>query len=105
MAKGAESKAKFISEILKTFEGSFLYNGGKEIRVPMQEDGNDIQLKITITCAKEIVNAESENAIPGAAEAPVEKSLNETQVSPAEPPQMTEAERQNVENLMKALNF
>ena len=47
MAKGAESKAKFISEILKTFEGSFLYNGGKEIRVPMQEDGNDIQLKIT----------------------------------------------------------
>lgn len=105
MAKGAESKTKFISEILKTFEGSFLYNGGKEIRVPMQEDGNDIQLKITITCAKENVNADSENAIPGAAEAPVKESLNEVQTSPTEPPQMTETERQNVENLMKALNF
>ena len=105
MAKGQAAKQEAFAKMLEMFPDSFLYNDNKELRINTTEDGNDIQLKITITCAKENVNAESENAIPGAAEAPVEKSLNETQVSPAEPPQMTEAERQNVENLMKALNF
>ena len=44
MAKGSESKSIFYAKILETFEGSFMYNDGKEIRIPFKEDGKDIQL-------------------------------------------------------------
>lgn len=63
MAKGATEKELVIQKILETFENSFVY--GKEIRVPV----NDVQIKITLTCAKENVEAGADNAIPGAAPA------------------------------------
>ena len=56
MAKGSESKELFYKKILETFDGAFLYNGNKEIRIPMIEDGNLIQLKVSVVCAKENVN-------------------------------------------------
>lgn len=53
MARGAVSKQIIIDEILKTFKGSFL--NGKEIRIPLEEDGEEIQIKITLTAAKDNV--------------------------------------------------
>ena len=55
MAKGAESKAAVTKKILETFAGSFTYNDGKEIRIPCQEAGETVQIKVTLTCAKENV--------------------------------------------------
>lgn len=60
MAKGAAEKEVVIQKILETFENSFVY--GKEIRVPV----NDVQIKVTLTCAKENVSAGADSAIPGA---------------------------------------
>ena len=34
MARGADSKLEITRKILETFEGSFLFNDGKEIRIP-----------------------------------------------------------------------
>ena len=48
--KGSVSKEIVMQKILETFEGSFQYE--KEIRIPMEEDGNQIQLKCVLTCAK-----------------------------------------------------
>ena len=50
MARGAVSKTKATEMILKAFPGSFTYD--KEIRIPFQEDGEEIQLKCVLTCAK-----------------------------------------------------
>ena len=61
MAKGAAEKELVTQKILEIFENSFVY--GKEIRVPV----NDVQIKVTLTCAKENVSAGADNAIPGAA--------------------------------------
>ena len=65
MAKGSESKSIFYAKILETFEGSFMYNDGKEIRIPFKEDGKDIQLKIVATCAKDNVEPGGDVAVPG----------------------------------------
>ena len=61
--KGSISKEIVTKKILETFEGSFQYE--KEIRIPMEEDGNQIQLKCVLTCAKTNVEPNGENAIPG----------------------------------------
>lgn len=67
MAKGQAAKQEVMATILETFGGnSFLYNNGKEIRVNTKEDGEPVQIKITFTAAKTMVEPEDENAIPGA---------------------------------------
>ena len=43
MAKGTLSKQTIAKKIMEVFSGAFEYNGGKEIRIPMQEDGQEIQ--------------------------------------------------------------
>ena len=52
-ARGAEAKQIITDKILQIFEGSFIY--GKEIRVPLQENGERVEIKVTLTCAKENV--------------------------------------------------
>ena len=56
--KGSISKEIVTKKILETFEGSFQYE--KEIRIPMEEDGNQIQLKCVLTCAKTNVEPKQE---------------------------------------------
>ena len=58
MAKGSYAKAEIMKKLLATFEGSFLYDDGKELRIPFIEDGETIQIKVALTCAK--VNVEPE---------------------------------------------
>ena len=55
MARGADSKAIITKKILETFEGSFVYD--KEIRIPLQENGETVQIKCVLTCAKTNVDA------------------------------------------------
>ena len=43
MAKGAYAKEQIFAKILETFEGSFMYNNGKELRIPFDEGGNICQ--------------------------------------------------------------
>jgi hypothetical protein len=52
MARGSESKEAIKNKILELFPGSFVYNDGKEIRIPMQEAGERVEVKITLTAAK-----------------------------------------------------
>lgn len=86
MARGSSAKEEITKKLLETFEGSFLYNGGKEIRIPMMEDGSLVQIKVALTCAKENVENGADVAIPTAAikEGP----------APFEP--MTDAEKDEV---------
>ena len=62
MARGSEAKQTVTQKILEMFEGSFLYD--KEIRVPIVENGELIQVKVTLTAAKTNVENGSDNAIP-----------------------------------------
>ena len=53
-AKGAEAKLEITNKILELFPGSFKYD--KEIRIPVIENGEEVQIKVSLTAAK--VNVE-----------------------------------------------
>ena len=63
MAKGQIAKEEITKRILENFSGSFKYD--KEIRIPFTENGEEIQIKCVLTCAKANVEPGAENAIPG----------------------------------------
>jgi hypothetical protein len=51
-ARGTTEKELIKNKILEVFEGSFVND--KEIRIPI----NDVQIKVSLTCAKDIVSAD-----------------------------------------------
>lgn len=97
--KGSISKEIVTKKILETFEGSFQYE--KEIRIPMEEDGNQIQLKCVLTCAKTNVEPNGDNAIPGEV-TPVAAGISANKKTFVEP---TQEEKDNVQKLMQMLNL
>ena len=97
MARGTESKNIITKKILDTFEGSFQYD--KEIRIPIMENGEQIQIKITLTAAKVNVEPGSENALPSAA-APTDNRIDFDTIEEKPVVEPTKAERENVKNLL-----
>lgn len=104
MARGTASKEVITQKILDTFKDSFKYD--KEIRIPIMEDGELIQIKCTLTCAKVNVQPNGDIAIPGE-EVKESGSINfqdgnstvQTNIEP------TQEEKDNVEKMMKALGL
>ena len=96
MARGAKAKEEVIAKILETFSGSF--KNDKEIRIPIQEDGEIIQIKVALTAAKVNVSPDGEDAI----------FMNNTSTTPAELAKSsivepTEEEKRNVEEIIRNL--
>lgn len=50
--KGTESKTRVLNKILETFPDAFLYNNDKEIRIPFTEQGDQVEIKVVLSCAK-----------------------------------------------------
>ena len=103
-AKGAIAKEEVLQKILEAFPGSFKYD--KEIRVPMVENGEPLQIKITLTAAKNMVGEGADVALPGetsnsftASPAPAQLKQNATIVEP------TEEEKERVKNLVGLLGL
>lgn len=96
MARGTVSKQAVIDKILETFQGSFVY--GKELRIPMVEDGEQVEIKVTLACAKTNVG---DGAVAGDFESgnAVQASVTE---APAKP---TQAEIDNISKLMDRLGL
>ena len=102
MARGTEAKASITKQILSNFEGSFLYNDGKEIRIPITENGELVQIKVTLTCAKDNVSVGEDNALPG--DFPVAINQPVTPVS-SEPIAQTAEEKKKVQDLFTLLGL
>lgn len=93
MAKGAESKQKVIDKICEIYPDAFIY--GKELRIPFEEDGARVEIKVALTCAKTNVGGDD------ASEAS-EVESNDTVNTPAAP---SEEEKQNIADLMSKLGL
>ena len=103
-ARGAIAKEEVLNKILETFPGAFKYD--KEIRVPIIENGEQVQIKVTLTCAKVNVENGADNAIPGEIATPVESrglrsktSVIDEAIAP------TEEEKKNVATLLESLGL
>ena len=92
MAKGSQAKAEITKKILECFENSFTYD--KEIRIPIMEDGNLVQIKCVLTCAKVNVENGGDSAIPGNVPAPS-----------SDIPELTEQEKKETADLLASLNL
>lgn len=99
MSKGALSKQEATQKILELFPGSFVYD--KEIRIPFTEEGEEIQLKCALTCAKVNVAVGGENAIPGE-DVPV---VTSEKVSPVEKTVVSDEEKENLRRMMAAIGI
>lgn len=101
MARGQISKTKATEVILKAFPGSFTYD--KEIRIPFIEDGETIQLKCVLTCAKVNVEQNGDVAIPGEVSADINfedgKPIEQKVIEP------TQEEKENVRKLMETFGL
>ena len=91
MARGASSKELIIKTIMEAFPDAFLVDG-KELRIPMMEAGEECQIKVALTCAKE--NVPHESGAKPAIEQPMTSS-----------PAMTDEEIEETRALMKRLNL
>lgn len=103
MARGQISKEKVIKKILETFPGSFVYD--KEVRIPYQEEGEEIQLKCTLTCAKTNVEKDGDTAIPGQDIKSNSDTFEKIENSENTIVKPTEEEKENVARLMKVLGL
>ena len=100
MARGSLSKEKVTNKILEMFDGSFMY-GTKEIRIPMTENGERVEIKVALTCAKTNVGGDTEPSAFASSEAPATKTIPvfTTLTAP------TEEEKQNIQDLMSKLGI
>lgn len=99
MARGAESKTSVTNKILEMFEGAFVY--GKEIRIPMTENGERVEIKVALTCAKTNVGGDTEPSAFAEQPATAPKTIPvfTTLTAP------TEEEKQNIQDLMNKLGI
>ena len=100
MAKGTIAKEAVFKKILEVFDGSFMWNGGKECRIPWNENGNEVQIKVALTCAKDCVNPEG-----GATVRHEEDALSNFPAPHKAPAEPTEEEKKNIEDLLTALGL
>ncbi len=103
MAKGAIAKEEIFAKMMEVFEGSFMYNNGKELRINWNEEGNEVQIKVALTCAKEMVSPEGE--VMKAAAVAKEAGPIPSATVPISLKEPTPEEKQNVEDLLKSLGL
>ena len=93
-ARGQELKNQIVNKILEVFPNSFI--NGKEIRICGNENGEEVQIKVTLTAAKEnIVNEAVEKPTAAATTAPTDDYTVE----------ITPKEKRTVAEMLAALNL
>ena len=106
-ARGSESKNIITAKLLETFAGSFIYD--KNIIIPMVENGESLQIRIALTCAKTNVSTEDSTPVEfkttPAANANNELNFEDTPApSPAEI-NATPEEKANIARLVEKFNI
>lgn len=101
-AKGSILKQEIANKILATFPGSFLYNDGKEIRINGIEEGQSLQIKLTLTAAKVAVEGGNDITFSGEAATAGVKSNVSNEKIPQEP---TAEEKERLATLLNKLGL
>lgn len=92
MAKGQESKEK-IKQVLQEIFPAMFSPDGKELRIPVIENGETVEIKVALTCAKE--NLGGEGAVVAAKSDP----------TTVEQLTVTEEEKEQIKQLMERLGL
>lgn len=107
MAKGTESKKIIFNKLQELFPNSFFEEDGKILRVPLNEEGNRVEIKVTLTAAKTNLGGDQpESAFSKPKESNISNFSDfvktETKVDDIEP---TEEEKNNVAKMLASLGL
>lgn len=104
--RGAESKNKIISDMIEKFPGSFIAADGKTLRIPMTENGEPIEIKVTLVAAKDLeggtISFQSENEDGDLDDQMSGFCENNSAIDVPEP---TEEEKEKINKLLTSLNI
>lgn len=99
MAKGTESKNRVFGKIQEVFPDSFWEDEGKILRIPLNENGSRVEIKVSLTAAKTNLGGdEVKGAFPYEKMELPENTMN----APIEP---SEEEKANVQKLLESLGL
>ena len=97
MIRGTESKGLIFNKLQELYPNAFWEDTGKILRIPMAEGGVPIEIKVTLTAAKNILGGgQVESAFP---------TETATASAPEKVIEMTEEEKSNVSKLLASLNL
>ena len=100
MAKGTDSKNIIFTKLMEVFPDSFWEDTGKILRVPFNEDGSKVEIKVTLTAAKNNLGGE---AVSSAFDnTPIVNNTPSVTTSSIEP---TQEEKDNVAKLIASLGL
>ena len=105
MAKGAVTKAKVLKEIMNLYGDAALVSpDGKELRIEAVEDGETVQIKVALTCAKTNIERGGE-----VASAPTAAKVSTGAAIPSNPATNltgpTEEEKQMISSLLEKMGI
>ena len=95
-AKGTESKGIVFNKLQEVYPEAFWEDEGKILRIPMTENGNIVEIKVTLTAAKNVLGGA---AVASAFDADPANNNTPVQI------EMTQEEKDNVEQMLKSLDF
>ena len=98
--KGTLSKEIVMKKILETFNGAFVYD--RELRIPMIEGGEEVQIKVALTCAKTNVEIGGDTATPGDFPPPPNTPVTPARTEPVAP---SDQEKKAVGDLLRSLGL
>ena len=92
--RGSLAKTKIGTAILQVFPGSFIDSDQKTIRIPTSCEEEPIEIKVTLTAAKDIIGGGNQTTIEPASKTAVPQNT-----------EMTDAEIQEVRELIERLHL
>lgn len=92
-AKGTLAKSQILQKIKEIYPDAF--EMGKDLRIPLEENGEQVEIKISMTCAKDLMAA-----TPAQGES--NEDQKKTEVAFAD---VTQTQKEDVSNMLKALGF
>lgn len=104
-AKGTESKTKIFNKMIEVYPNSFFEDEGKILRIPMEENGDIVEIKVTLTAAKtNLGGAAVASAFPAPSSEEVAGYMTPPSVS-AEEIEVTEEEKERISQLLASLGL
>ena len=94
-ARGSQAKEIVIQKLLETFPDAFQYD--KEVRIPVEENGEIVQIKVALTCAKVNVECGAKEVVPNAGVGSVKIDASSAEITPEE--------KAEVKDLINRLNL
>ena len=112
MVRGNEAKQRIFAKLLEVFPGSFMQDD-KILRIVEQENGETVEIKVTLTAAKDIIGAGVSSNRPSGPTAVEEfdwsndnnSAGGKSSVEAAAAADLSETEKANIRKMMEALGL